>query len=295
MTRTDRREDDGDVPAGAPGRRVTIAGLPLEICTLRQAVDGIFALVGGEGNHLVATVNVDQCLHVLDNAEVHTAFLAARLRFCDGAPLVMLSRLLGVGLPSRVTGADLLPSLCALASRDARRVLFLGGAEGVPQEAARRLQIRYPGLIIAGALSPPRGFDAEEDEDRMVVQAVVHARPDLVFVCLGSPRQELWVHQRADRLPPAVYLGLGAAIDFAAGRSARAPLIWQRFGFEWLYRLVHDWERLWKRYLINDVRFIAVGASELWRCWAMGKPPSISSSTVRFEPHQVAPPGSANS
>jgi N-acetylglucosaminyldiphosphoundecaprenol N-acetyl-beta-D-mannosaminyltransferase len=261
--RADDRLDPAlrDLPRG---RRAPLVGTAVEMCTLRQAVDLVWGLLPARAVQLVATLNVDQSLHVAEDPAVRAAFDAAALRFADGAPLVTLSRLLGARLPGRVTGADLLPAVCARAARDGQRVALLGGASGVPQEAALRLTRRYPGLQVVATLSPPLGFEQDPSADAEVVRALHEARPDLVFVCLGCPKQELWVHRRRDVLPPAVYLGVGAAVDFAAGRLVRAPEQWQRLGLEWLHRLLHDWPRLWRRYLVRDPRFLQLAAREVW-------------------------------
>lgn len=259
-----RREDDrtGWQP-GPESVPVRLARVEIEASSLRHAVSSITGLVGDGQVHLVATVNVDQSLHVRDDPAVLAAFSRATHRYADGAPVVALARRKGGRLPGRVTGADLVPALCSEASRSGNRIAFLGGEPGVGEEAARRLTERYPGLQVVHVVSPPLGFERDEQVDAKVIADLRQARPDIVFVGLGSPKQELWVDQRRFVLPPAVYLGVGGSLDFAAGKTKRAPQLMQRMGMEWLYRLMHDWRRLWKRYLINDVRFLFVVASDL--------------------------------
>lgn len=246
----------------AVGDSVAVAGLMIHAVALDEAADAVIGLVDRQSVRLVVTVNVDQALNVADDREVAEAFSSADLRLADGFPVVTLSKLLGTPLPARVTGADLLPAVCARAASSGCRVVILGGAEGVPEQAARRLRAAHEGLDVVVALSPPLGFENDADEDARVLQAVVDAHPDIVFVCLGSPKQELWVWRRRHQLPPAVYLGVGAAVDFAAGTTRRAPQLAQRAGLEWLWRLVHD-RRLARRYLVRDPRFVALAAREL--------------------------------
>jgi len=244
---------------------VPVAGLDIEVSSLRQAVGEVSRMLGDGQIHHIVTVNVDQSLNARDDEETKRAFRAAKRRFADGAPIVAAARFRGVRLPGRVTGADLLPALCAYASRHGCRVAFVGGAPGVPEEAARRLGLRYSGLNVVCALSPPFAFDQNRSVDAEVVRTLRDARPDIVFVCLGSPKQELWVHRRVESLPPGVYLGVGAAIDFAAGSAVRAPAAFQAVGMEWLFRLLTDWRRLWRRYLVRDLRFVALAVRSVAR------------------------------
>lgn len=263
-----RREDDRTGWHADPRRgpeRVRVAGLEIEATSLREAVDQVEALVATGELHLVVTVNVDQSLHARDRPQVREAFRSASRRYADGMPVVLLARLLGVHLPGRVTGADLLPALCAAGARRGHRIAIVGGAEGVAQTAAANLTAQAPGLQVVLTLSPPLGFEHDPEHDGEVVKALVDAQPHLVFVCLGSPKQELWVHDRQDVLPPAVYLGVGAAVDFAAGHVPRAPELYRRAGLEWLFRLQNDFGRLWRRYLVNDPRFLRVAAEDLLR------------------------------
>lgn len=248
--------------AGVPAPPVALAGLLLDRVDLEGAVEAVLALADRPGVHTVVTVNVDQALNAHDDHEVGAAFRSAAMRLADGFPVVLLSRMVGQPLPGRVTGADLLPAVCARAARSGHRIAIVGGAPGVPEEAARRLTAAHEGLDVVAALSPPLGFDLDAVEDARVVQALVDARPDVVFVCLGSPKQELYTARRRDRLPSAVYLGVGAAVDFAAGHVPRAPQLAQRSGMEWLWRLAHD-RRLAHRYLVRDPRFVALAARDL--------------------------------
>lgn len=248
--------------AGVPAPPVPVAGLLLDAVDLEGAVEVVLELADRPGLHTVVTVNVDQALNAHDDDEVGAAFRSADMRLADGFPVVLLSRTIGQALPGRVTGADLLPAVCARAARSGHRIALVGGAPGVPEEAVRRLTAAHPGLTVVAALSPPLGFEQDAAEDARVVQALVDARPDVVFVCLGSPKQELWIARRRDRLPQGVYLGVGAAVDFAAGHVPRAPQLAQQTGLEWLWRLAHD-RRLARRYLVRDPRFLALAARDV--------------------------------
>jgi N-acetylglucosaminyldiphosphoundecaprenol N-acetyl-beta-D-mannosaminyltransferase len=154
-----------------------------------------------------------------------------------------------------VTGASLVYSLSERAARDGRSVYLLGGDPGVPEAAAAALLERYPALRIAGAYSPPYGFDADPQARRDVTERVRAARPDLVLVGLGFPKQERIILDLRAQLPAAWFLGCGAGIPMAAGQFRRAPEFLQRSGGEWLHRLALEPRRLVRRYLLDDAPF----------------------------------------
>jgi N-acetylglucosaminyldiphosphoundecaprenol N-acetyl-beta-D-mannosaminyltransferase len=138
------------------------------------------------------------------------------------------------------------------------RVFLLGGQAGVAALAAERLSRSIPGLQIAGTLAPRIDMSEPRERRAHIVDAVRDARPDLVVVGLGAPKQELFIHESREALRPAVLLGLGASIDFVAGTVARAPAWMSRSGLEWLYRLAREPRRLWRRYVLKDPKFALI-------------------------------------
>jgi len=180
----------------------------------------------------------------------------------DGMPLVWLSRLHGHRHVSRVYGPDLLIAVCQESIRAGYRHFFYGGAEGVPEALAAALLRRFPGLVVAGTYSPPfRPLTPEEDEQ--IVAMINRARPDIVWVGLGAPKQEYWMAEHVGRLEAPVMVGVGAAFDFHSGRKKQAPRWMQRSGLEWLFRLLTEPRRLWRRYLINNPLFLWLVALQL--------------------------------
>jgi N-acetylglucosaminyldiphosphoundecaprenol N-acetyl-beta-D-mannosaminyltransferase len=185
------------------------------------------------------------------------------MRLADGAPLVALSRLLGTPLRQRVAGADLLEPICAAVASQNLSVYLLGGKPGAAGAAARRLAQTHPGLRVAAQCPPPR-FDDDPDATKAVLADIRRVAPNVLFVCLGAPKQEKWIAAHLDTLPPVVAVCAGAAVDFYSGATRRAPLLWQRLGFEWLYRLLHEPRRLGPRYLGRDWAFVGIAARDLW-------------------------------
>jgi N-acetylglucosaminyldiphosphoundecaprenol N-acetyl-beta-D-mannosaminyltransferase len=204
----------------------------------------------------VFTPNVDHVVVADRDHGFRAAYDRADLSVCDGAPLLWTSGLIGHRLPARVAGSDLFLPLMMLAARRGYRVYLLGGAPGVGQEAARRLAAEM-GVTIAGVSSPMVGLTPRPDEDAVVAE-VAAAHPDLLIVCLGGHKAELWIDRVRDRLRPAVALGIGASLDFYIGRVRRAPAWMQRSGLEWLYRLLQEPRRLARRYLVDDPRFLLI-------------------------------------
>ncbi|MGH8878651.1 MAG: WecB/TagA/CpsF family glycosyltransferase [Stackebrandtia sp.] len=208
----------------------------------------------GLGGRIV-TPNVDIVRQTRRVPEARAHVGAADLVVADGAPLVWASRLRGIPLPERVAGSDLVWSLSAAAARSGRRIFLLGGSPGrdTAATAAHRLREREPALTVAGAVSPPMGFDSDESAMRALIGDLREAKPDLVCVGLGFPKQERVIARLTPHLPAAWFLGCGAGIDFVAGARHRAPKWMQRGGLEWLHRLVSEPRRLFVRYVLHDM------------------------------------------
>jgi N-acetylglucosaminyldiphosphoundecaprenol N-acetyl-beta-D-mannosaminyltransferase len=215
----------------------------------------------GESRYVcVATVNnlIEGC----DDPGYNALMEAADLVTPDGMPLVWGLRLLGVPGASRVYGPDLTPLVCEEAARRGVPVGFYGGQDDVLDDLEVRLTQRYPGLRIAYRWSPPfRPLTAEEEAK--VTDDLVRSGARVLFVGLGTPKQERWMADHKGL--PMVMLGVGAAFDFLSGRKRQAPRALQGLGLEWLYRLIHEPRRLWRRYLYRNPRFVALFAAQLLR------------------------------
>jgi N-acetylglucosaminyldiphosphoundecaprenol N-acetyl-beta-D-mannosaminyltransferase len=155
--------------------------------------------------------------------------------------------------------------MCALGAPDRLSVYFLGGLPGAANTAAARLAARYPGLVIAGTDCPPPGFEKDAMATRLVLKRITAAKPDLLCVAFGAPRQEIWMHQHCSTLPIGSALSVGAAFDTQAGLRKRAPRWTHAIGAEWLYRLCMEPRRLWRRYLIGNCQFLGIVAEEWWQ------------------------------
>jgi N-acetylglucosaminyldiphosphoundecaprenol N-acetyl-beta-D-mannosaminyltransferase len=243
-------------PTLGPRRGLYIGRIWVDAVTFAGALERIDRLVEGKLGGAVYTPNVDHVVIAESSEALRNAYRHASLSLADGAPLVWVSRLLGCRIPERVAGSDLFMPLMIHAARRQWRVYLLGGAPEVAEAAAKRLKTEF-GVNVVGWHSPIVDRDGR-DLSGGSVERVRAAQPDLVVVALGNPKQELWTHRAGDALRPAVVLGFGAVLDFLVGKQKRAPQWVARGGFEWLYRLVQEPRRLWKRYLVQDPRFVLI-------------------------------------
>jgi exopolysaccharide biosynthesis WecB/TagA/CpsF family protein len=239
----------------APHERVGLAGLDFDMVTEQQAVQHIItASLAGDGGWVV-TPNVDICRHAGRDPDLRSLVQTASLTVADGMPLVWAARLGGQPLPERVAGGSLIFSLSEAAARHGRSIYLLGGGYEVPYRAAVRLRRRYPGLTVVGADAPPFGFDTDPAVVETVLTRLAAAAPHIVFVGLGFPRQERLMDRLARAFPGTWFVGCGAAIPYAAGTLRRAPRWMRRSGLSWLFRLMNEPQRLFRRYLIHDLPF----------------------------------------
>jgi N-acetylglucosaminyldiphosphoundecaprenol N-acetyl-beta-D-mannosaminyltransferase len=230
---------------------IAILGVPFDNVTTAETIDLISRMVVSRQPHYLVTANVDFLVQAQEDVELRRILFDAHLVLCDGTPLVWASRLLGNPLPERVAGADLVPLLLRTAAEKGFRIFFLGATEESATRAVTNVKQLHPNIVIAGHYSPPFNKLLEMDHDE-ISRRILEAKPDLLFVSFGCPKQEKWIamHYRALGVP--VSAGVGATIDFLAGSVKRAPVLMQRTGTEWIFRLGQEPRRLLKRY-IKDI------------------------------------------
>ena len=239
-------------------KRFVLGGIPIDPLTLPQALDRIASLVAAGQGGCVFTPNVDHVVIAERNPAFRSAYAAADVSLADGMPILWASRLLGEPLPEKVSGSDLVFPLAGRAATMGWRVYLLGAAPEVASAAALKLRQRFPALDIVGTDSPRLDADGSGADTEAALARLRRARPDVVLVALGAPKQEIWIHRNLDRLRPALAVGVGASLDFIAGRLRRAPPWMSRAGLEWLWRLAHEPRHLWRRYLVEDPRFALI-------------------------------------
>lgn len=249
-----------DRPAPRPGTThlplVRLMDAPIAALTEAQAVQLILdAALAGAG-HWTITANLDHIRRYHRNPTERSLIDEADLVVADGMPLIWASRLSGQRLPQRVSGSNMVWSICQAAREREQSIFLLGGDPGVAKRAARVFLERYPGLRIAGTACPPFGFEHDAGELARIRTQVSDADPDIVFVALGFPKQDLLIRLLRDALPSASLLGVGISLSYATGELSRAPDWVCRLGLEWAYRFTQEpTRRLARRYLIDGLPF----------------------------------------
>lgn len=232
-----------------------LLGVPFHDVSMEETLSHIDGMIHVGKPGYLATANLDFAEQANRDVELQRILFDADLVLCDGTPLVWLSRWFGTGLRERVAGADLLPELFAHAAHKGYRVFFLGGTEDVLEVARKKAQDAHPGLVICGTYSPP--FSGLMDmDDEQIRQRVVEARPDLLLVAFGCPKQEKWIYRNYRALGVPCSIGIGASLDFVAEKFKRAPVWMRKAGLEWLFRWLQEPKRLFKRYA-RDLAFLA--------------------------------------
>lgn len=226
---------------------IVMLGVPFDLVTMAQAVAITERMIESRRPHYLVTVDSDFVVQSLQDVELRRILLDAHLILCDGTPLVWASRWLGNPLPERVAGSDLTPLLISTAAEKSWRVFLLGTKPETLDRAVSNLRAQHPRLQIVGHLSPPFSPLLEMDHES-IRRAIKEARPDLLLVGLGCPKQEKWINMHYRTLGVPVSIGVGGAFDLLAGEVSRAPMWMQDSGLEWLYRLSQEPRRLLRRY-----------------------------------------------
>ena len=231
----------------------TLFGIDIDAVRMPEAVASlrtwIEADLSDDGCRFVVTPNVDHAVLLQENAGLRDAYGDAAMILADGHPIIWASRLLRQPLPERVPGSELVPKLFDSFQQEGDlRVFLLGAAEGVAFQAAENMKKKWPRVKTVGIYSPPLGFEKDEEENERIKNLIAQAKPDVVVLGLGAPKQELWIHEHHRDLKAKTALCVGATIDFLAGEKKRAPVWMQRTGIEWLHRMCSEPKRLVKRY-----------------------------------------------
>jgi N-acetylglucosaminyldiphosphoundecaprenol N-acetyl-beta-D-mannosaminyltransferase len=237
--------------------RVNILGVGINAIIMPQVLSQISAWIENRARVYVCACTVHTVMECRGDEAVRRAVNGAGLAVPDGMPLVWLAEIKGHRPVSRIYGPDLMLALCRLSLERGYAHYFYGGAAGVPQLLAEKLQTRFPGLKVAGTYSPP--FHAlTPTEETPLIKQINQAKADIIWVGLGTPKQDLWMAAYRARLTAPVLIGVGAAFDFHSGRLRQAPPWMQRSGLEWLFRLSQEPNRLWRRYLIYNPLFVCL-------------------------------------
>jgi N-acetylglucosaminyldiphosphoundecaprenol N-acetyl-beta-D-mannosaminyltransferase len=254
--------DDRPLSSAGTFDRVDILGVGVSALNIDDAVATIERWINERNRNYVCITGVHGVMESRRDERLRRIHNQAGMVTPDGMPLVWFSRLAGQGHMQHVRGSDLMRKMATVSSQRGYRHFYYGGADGVADKLREVLASAHPSLEVVGTLSPPfRELTLQEDQ--AAVDTINAAHPDIVWIGLSTPKQELWMASHLGRVEAPVMIGVGAAFDFVAGTKHQAPLWMQRNGLEWLFRLCSEPRRLWRRYAYIVPGFLILAAGEL--------------------------------
>jgi N-acetylglucosaminyldiphosphoundecaprenol N-acetyl-beta-D-mannosaminyltransferase len=243
----------------APSEKVTLFGIPIDNLNMAEVLDRIESMIGDGEIHQHVVVNVDKIVKMESNPDLRQTVLDCDLITVDGQPVIWVSRLLKCPIKERVTGVDLFDALMARCAERGLRPYLLGARQEIVAKTVDVLKTKYPKLQLAGWRN---GYWAA-DEEASIVREIMRAKPAVLCMAVGSPKQELFLGKWKQEMHVPFVMGVGGSFDVTAGVLRRAPRWMQRLGVEWLFRLAQEPRRLWRRYLNEDMAFFRL----VWREW----------------------------
>lgn len=245
-------------------KRIDVFGVKISNVNMDEAIIKIEEAIKIHKAHYVCISNVHTTVMSKQNEFFKNITNESYLSTPDGVPLVWYAKLTGNKKISRVAGPDLMDSLFKISEEKCYTHYFYGGSENTLEQLKKELENKYPRLKIVGMYSPPyRKLTPEEDND--IISIINKAKPNILWVGLGAPKQEFWMNDHKNRIKSSIMIGVGAGFDFFAGTIKRAPLWMQKSGLEWLFRLSQEPTRLWKRYFVTNSLFILYSIQDLVR------------------------------
>jgi N-acetylglucosaminyldiphosphoundecaprenol N-acetyl-beta-D-mannosaminyltransferase len=266
--------------------RVNILGVGISPINMSQTLDLMSAWLSEGARNYVVLCTVYTIMMCQQSAVYRSIVNSASLVTPDGMPLVFLSRWMGYRDVDRVYGPDLMLAFSALSASKGFTQFYYGGAEGVAERLGEVMSHRFPGLRVVGTYSPPFQ-ELTVAEDAGTIERINAVNPDVVWVGLGAPKQDMWIARHRAKLNAPILVGVGAAFDFLTGRIPQAPRWMQRSALEWLFRLWTEPRRLWMRYLFYNPLFVLNVILQLTgvRRWQQGtidsaQPPDLHRSDI---------------
>ncbi|WP_342580931.1 WecB/TagA/CpsF family glycosyltransferase [Ureibacillus sp. FSL W7-1570] len=231
----------------------TVLGIQVNTETYDELIEQIFDRIEKKEKSLIVAINPEKIMKAKDDPALKKLLNEAEFQIPDGIGVILASKLQKGNIIERVTGIDMMMRICEEAAKKQKRIFLYGGKPGVAASAAEKLKELYPGIQIAGI---QHGY---EKDNTKVVANINEAKPDILFVAMGSPKQENWINANRDQLYPIIYQGVGGSFDVLAGNVKRAPEFFQKIGLEWFYRLMLEPKRIKRqmalpKFLIEVIR-----------------------------------------
>lgn len=235
--------------------KVNILDIPIANVSQDETILEIEKFVVNNSYNDIFPTNVDMIVKSINDNSFKKVLKNAQLLVPDGMPLVWASKLLKRPLKEKVSGSNLFLRICELSAKKGYRLFFLGAAEGVAAKAAEIISAKYKGLNIVGTYSPSIGFENDIYEIKKIISLIKESKTDVLFVAFGAPKQEKWICKYKDEYKVPVSIAVGATFDYIVGLKKMPPQFLKKLGFAWLWRLCDEPKRLWRRYLIDDMKF----------------------------------------
>ena len=226
--------------------------------SMKETLHEICHLIEKKKKSYVVAINVDVVMKMETDKYLKKITDEADLTLVDGKPLVWIAKWHKHPVKAKISGSDLVPYLCKVASKKQYSIFIIGGREGIAEKAKLNLERDLPNIRIVGTYAPPLGFEKDEAELEKINAMVSNVHPDILVACFGCPKQEKWIYENYQKYDATVSICAGATVDFLAGSVSRAPEWMRDHGFEWIYRLFQEPKRLFKRYLVEDIKIIGL-------------------------------------
>lgn len=224
--------------------------------TMQEALNAIESLIQEDKKSYIIAVNVDVIMKIESDQYLKKIIDKADMVLVDGKPLIWISQLYKKNIKEKISGSDLVPELCKVATKMGYSIYILGGKEGVAVKAKKNLEKKYKGIKIVGTYAPKVGFDENIEELDNINKKISEVHPDILIACFGCPKQEKWIYNNIQKYNAKVSICAGATVDFLAGDVKRAPKWMSEYGLEWFFRFLQEPKRMFKRYFIDDIKII---------------------------------------
>jgi len=244
-------DEPADMTKGSGWRRESLFGIWIHAMRMGDVLSVVDDTISRRGRLLIGVVNAAKLVNMRRSKLLRESVLSSDLVLADGMAVVWAMRLLGRRLPERVAGIDLMLEMLSQGRERGYRVYCFGATDDVSRATVDRIERDYPGVVVAGRRDGY--FEPEQEAD--IVRGIRESEADILFVAMSPPKKEQFLARWFDELGVPVCHGVGGAFDVMAGKTKRAPVLWQRMGLEWLYRIVQEPRRMWKRYLVTNTLF----------------------------------------
>ena len=236
---------------------VNIFGLDIANITMQEACELAIEYANMKGNYrAIFTPNANMVVQAIEDDSFHKILSRADLLIPDGISLVIASRFIGSPLKEKVSGSTFFIKSCESFVNNNKKVFFLGAAEGVALEAAKKLKLKFPKLNVIACYSPPFGFENNQVENKKIIEMLKNSSPDVLFVAMSNGRGEKWIIENKEKYNIPCSIQVGAAFDFCSGIKNIPPEFIKKIGFAWLWRLLSDTKYVWKRFFTEDIKII---------------------------------------